>query len=112
MTTEYTKDDDMQTLRLWYDTKPFTEELENNIMDIPKIVFSDDVKDCYIKERLKKNGGEYDKTKDDDTNVDDTKADETNVEETNESVQEEKEEIQEVGEVIEADACYWDGWNP
>lgn len=107
MTTEYTKDDDMQTLRLWYDTKPFTEELENNIMDIPKIVFSDDVKDCYIKERLKKNGGEYDKPKADNDKVDDTK-----VEDTKESVQEEKEEIQEVCEAIEADACYWDGWNP
>ena len=107
MTTEYTKDDDMQTLRLWYDTKPFTEELENSIRDIPKIVFSDDVKDCYIKERLKKNGGEYDKPNGDDTKVDDTK-----VEETKESVQEEKAEIQEVCEAIEADACYWDGWNP
>ena len=107
MTTEYTKDDDMQTLRLWYDAKPFTEELENNIMDIPKIVFSDDVKDCYIKERLKKNGGEYDKPK-----VDDTKVDDTKVEETKESVQDEKEEIQEVCEAIEADACYLDGWNP
>ena len=107
MTTEYTKDDDMQTLRLWYDAKLFTEELENSIRDIPKIVFSDDVKDCYIKERLKKNGGEYDKPKADNAKVDDTK-----VEETKESVQEEKAEIQEVGEVIEADACYWDGWNP
>ena len=107
MTTEYTKDDDMQTLRLWYDTKPFTEELENSIMDIPNIVFSDDVKDCYIKERLKNNGGEYDKPNDDDTKVDDTK-----LEETKESVQDEKEEIKEVCEVIEADACYWDGWNP
>ena len=107
MKTEYTKDDDMQTLRLWYDAKPFTEELENSIMDIPKIVFSDDVKDCYIKERLKKNGGEYDKPKADDTKVYDTK-----VEETKESVQDEKEEIQEVCEAIEADACYWDGWNP
>ena len=107
MTTEYTKDDDMQTLRLWYDAKPFTEELENSIMDIPKIVFSDDVKDCYIKERLNKNGGEYDNPKADDTKVNDTK-----VEETKESVQDEKEEIQDVCEAIEADACYWDGWNP
>lgn len=111
MTTEYTKDDDMQTLRLWYDAKPFTEELENNIMDIPKIVFSDDVKDCYIKERLKKNGGEYDKPKKE-PKADDTKVDDTKVEEAKESVQDEKAEIQEVCEAIEADACYWDGWNP
>ena len=102
MTTEYTKDDDMQTLRLWYDAKPFTEELENSIMDIPKIVFSDDVKDCYIKERLKKNDGEYDKP-----NADDTKADDTKVEDAKESVQDEKEEIQDVCEAIEADAYYW-----
>lgn len=111
MTTEYTKDDDMQTLRLWYDAKPFTEELENSIRDIPNIVFSDDVKDCYIKERLKKNDGEYDNPKEEPKD-DDTKVDDTKVEETKESVQDEKAEIQEVGEAIEADACYWDGWNP
>ena len=102
MTTEYTKDDDMQTLRLWYDAKPFTKELETEIRAIPTTAFSDDTIEDYIQERLKKNCGEYDKPNDDDTKV----------EETNESVQEEKEEIQEVCEVIEADACYWDGWNP
>ena len=107
MTTEYTKDDDMQTLRLWYDAKPFTKELETEIRAIPTTAFSDDTIEDYIQERLKKNCGEYDKPNDDDTKVDDTK-----LEDTKESVQEEKEEIQEVGEVIEADACYWDGWNP
>ena len=107
MTTEYTKDDDMQTLRLWYDAKPFTKELETEIIAIPTTAFSDDTIEDYIQERLKKNNGEYDKPKDDDTKVDDTK-----LEETKESVQEEKAEIQDVGEAIEADACYWDGWNP
>ena len=107
MTTEYTKDDDMQTLRLWYDAKPFTKELETEIRAIPTTAFSDDTIEDYIQDRLKKNGGEYDKQNDDDTKVDDNK-----LEETKESVQDEKEEIKEVGEVIEADACYWDGWNP
>ena len=107
MTTEYTKDDDMQTLRLWYDAKPFTKELETEIRAIPTTAFSDDTIEDYIQERLKKNGGEYDKPK-----VDDAKLDDTKVEETKESVQEEKAEIQEVCEAIEADACYWDGWNP
>ena len=83
MTTEYTKDDDMQTLRLWYDAKPFTKELETEMRAIPTTAFSDD-----------------------------TKVDDTKLEETKESVQDEKAEIQEVGEAIEADACYWDGWNP
>ena len=105
MTTEYTKDDDMQTLRLWYDNKPFTKEIENSIMDIPTTVFSDDIIEDYIQERLKKNNGEYDKPlPKEEPKVDDTKADETKVEETKESVQEEV-AMQEVEAV--ADADYW-----
>ena len=103
MTTEYTKDDDMQTLRLWYDNKPFTKEIENSIMAIPTTVFSDDIIEDYIQERLKKNNGEYDKPlPKEEPKVDDTNADETKVEETKESVQEEV-AMQEV----EADADYW-----
>lgn len=109
MTTEYTKEDDMQTLRLWYDAKPFTKELETEIRAIPTTAFSDDTIEDYIQERLKENNGEYDKplpkeepTLDELALNDDTK----------ESVQDEKAEIKEVGEAIEADACYWDGWNP
>ena len=105
MTTEYTKDDDMQTLRLWYDNKPFTKEIENSIRAIPTTVFSDDIIEDYIQERLKKNNGEYDKPlPKEEPKVDDTKADETNVEEAKESVQEEL-VIQEVEAV--ADADYW-----
>lgn len=105
MTTEYTKDDDMQTLRLWYDNKPFTKEIENSIMDIPTTVFSDDIIEDYIQERLKKNNGEYDKPlPKEEPKVDDTNADETKVEETKESVQEEV-AMQEVEAV--ADADYW-----
>ena len=105
MTTEYTKDDDMQTLRLWYDTKPFTKEIENSIRAIPTTVFSYDIIEDYIKERLKKNNGEYDKPiTNEEPKVDDTKADKTKVEETKESVQEEL-VMQEVEAV--ADADYW-----
>lgn len=105
MTTEYTKDDDMQTLRLWYDAKPFTKELETEIRAIPTTVFSDDIIEDYIQERLKKNNGEYDKPlPKEEPKVDDTKADETNVEEAKESVQEEV-VMQEVEAV--ADADYW-----
>ena len=105
MTTEYTKEDDMQTLRLWYDAKPFTKELETEIRAIPTTVFSDDIIEDYIQERLKKNNGEYDKPlPKEEPKVDDTKADETKVEETKESVQEEV-AMQEVEAV--ADADYW-----
>ena len=103
MTTEYTKDDDMQTLRLWYDAKPFTEELETEIRAIPTTAFSDDTIEDYIQERLKKNNGEYDKPlPKEEPKVDDTKADDTKVEETNESVQEEV-----VMQEVEAVADYW-----
>ena len=105
MTTEYTKDDDMQTLRLWYNNKPFTKEIENSIRAIPTTVFSDDIIEDYIQERLKKNNGEYDKPlPKEEPKVDDTKVDDTNVEEAKESVQEEL-VIQEVEAV--ADADYW-----
>lgn len=105
MVTQYTKDDDMQTLRLWYDNKPFTKEIENSIMAIPTTVFSDDIIEDYIQERLKKNNGEYDKPlPKEEPKVDDTKVDDTNVEEAKESVQEEV-VIQEVEAV--ADADYW-----
>lgn len=105
MTTEYTKDDDMQTLRLWYDAKPFTKELETEIRAIPTTVFSDDIIEDYIQDRLKKNNGEYDKPiPKEEPKVDDTKVDDTNVEEAKESVQEEV-VMQEVDAV--ADADYW-----
>ena len=105
MTTEYTKDDDMQTLRLWYDNKPFTKEIENSIRAIPTTVFSDDIIEDYIQERLKKNNGEYDKPiPKEEPKLDDTKVDDTNVEEAKESVQEEL-VMQDVEAV--ADADYW-----
>lgn len=105
MVKQYTKDDDMQTLRLWYDNKPFTKEIENSIRAIPTTVFSDDIIGDYIQDRLKKNNGEYDKPlPKEEPKVDDTKVDDTNVEEAKESVQEEL-VIQEVEAV--ADADYW-----
>ena len=105
MVKQYTKDDDMQTLRLWYDNKPFTKEIENSIMAIPTTVFSDNIIEDYIQERLKKNNGEYDKPlPKEEPKVDDTKADDTKVEDAKESVQEEL-VMQEVDAV--ADADYW-----
>ena len=45
---------DLQTLRIWYDSKPFTKELEENIRQLPKSLFSDDTIEYYIQERVKK----------------------------------------------------------
>ena len=45
---------DLQTLRIWYDSKPFTKELENVIRQLPNSLFSDDTIEYYIQERVKK----------------------------------------------------------
>ena len=45
---------DLQTLRIWYDSKQFTKELEGSIRQLPKTLFSDDTIEYYIQERVKK----------------------------------------------------------
>lgn len=45
---------DLQTLRIWYDSKQFTKELENVIRQLPKTLFSDDTIEYYLQERVKK----------------------------------------------------------
>lgn len=105
MITEYTKEDDMQTLRLWYDAKPFTKELETEIRAIPTTAFSDDTIEDYIEERKKENNGEYDKPlpKEEPTLDELALNDDTKIEETKESIQQDT-ATQEVDETNE--------WNP
>ena len=105
MITEYTKEDDMQTLRLWYDAKPFTKELETEIRAIPTTAFSDDTIEDYIQERLKENNGNYDKPlpKEEPTLDELALNDDTKVEETKETIQQDT-ATQEVDETNE--------WNP
>ena len=45
---------DLQTLRIWYDSKQFTKELEDSIRQLPKTLFSDDTIEYYLQERVKK----------------------------------------------------------
>lgn len=45
---------DIQTLRIWYDSKPFTKELEDSIRQLPNTLFSDDTIEYYLQERVKK----------------------------------------------------------
>lgn len=45
---------DIQTLRIWFDSKQFTKDLENSIRQLPKTLFSDDTIEYYIQERVKK----------------------------------------------------------
>ena len=45
---------DLQTLRIWYDSKQFTKDLEKSIRQLPKSLFSDDTIEYYLQERVKK----------------------------------------------------------
>ena len=45
---------DLQTLRIWFDSKQFTNELEDSIRQLPKTLFSDDTIEYYLQERVKK----------------------------------------------------------
>ena len=45
---------DLQTLKIWFDSKPFTKELEERIRQLTKTLFSDDTIEYYIQERVKK----------------------------------------------------------
>lgn len=50
----YVYSNDLQTLKIWFDSKPFTNELEESIRQLPKSLFSDDTIEYYIQERAKK----------------------------------------------------------
>lgn len=45
---------DIQTLKIWYDSKQFTKELKESIIQLPKTIFSEDTIEYYIQERVKK----------------------------------------------------------
>ena len=45
---------DIQTLKIWFDSKPFTKDLENSIRQLPNTLFSDDTIEYYLQERVKK----------------------------------------------------------
>ena len=45
---------DLQTLRIWFDSKQFTKELEDSIRQLPNTLFSDDTIEYYIQDRVKK----------------------------------------------------------
>ena len=54
MTSEYTLNDEISTLRIWFDTKPFSNEIQETIKNLNVGLISDEAKQIYIKERLEK----------------------------------------------------------
>lgn len=54
MTSEYTLNDEISTLRIWFDTKPFSNELQETIKNLNVGLITDEAKQIYIKERFEK----------------------------------------------------------
>lgn len=54
MTSEYTLNDEISTLRIWFDTKQFSKEIQDKIKNLNVGLISDDAKQMYINERLEK----------------------------------------------------------
>lgn len=54
MTSEYNLNDEISTLRIWFDTKPFSDELQDKIKNLNIGLISDEAKQIYLKERFEK----------------------------------------------------------
>lgn len=54
MTSEYNLNDEISTLRIWFDTKPFSKEIQEKIKNLNIGLISDEAKQMYINERLEK----------------------------------------------------------
>ena len=54
MTSEYTLNDEISTLRIWFDTKPFSNEIQDTIKNLNVGLITDEAKQIYIKARLEK----------------------------------------------------------
>ena len=54
MTSEYTLNDEIYTLRIWFDAKPFSKEIQETIKNLNVGLITDEAKQIYLKERLEK----------------------------------------------------------
>lgn len=54
MANEYTLNDEISTLRIWFDAKPFSDEIQETIKNLNVGLITDEAKKIYLKERLEK----------------------------------------------------------
>lgn len=54
MASEYTLNDEISTLRIWFDAKPFSDEIQETIKNLNVGLITDEAKQIYLKERLEK----------------------------------------------------------
>lgn len=54
MISNYSFNDEISTLRIWFDNKPFSNELQDTIKNLNIGLISDEAKQIYLKERFEK----------------------------------------------------------
>ena len=54
MISKYSFNDEISTLRIWFDNKPFSKEIQENIKNLKIDLISEEAKKMYINERLEK----------------------------------------------------------
>ena len=54
MISNYSFNDEVYTLRIWFDNKPFSNEIQETIKNLKLDLISEEAKQMYINERLEK----------------------------------------------------------
>ena len=54
MISKYSFNDEISTLRIWFDTKPFSNEIQETIKNLNVGLISDEAKQIYLNERFEK----------------------------------------------------------
>ena len=54
MISKYSFNDEISTLRIWFDNKPFSKEIQETIKNLNVGLITDEAKQIYLKERLEK----------------------------------------------------------
>lgn len=54
MTSEYNLNDEISTLRIWFDNKPFSKDIQEKIKNLNVGLITDEAKQIYLKERFEK----------------------------------------------------------
>ena len=54
MTSEYNLNDEISTLRIWFDNKPFSKDIQEKIKNLNVGLITDEAKQIYLNERLEK----------------------------------------------------------
>ena len=54
MISNYSFNDEISTLRIWFDNKPFSKDIQEKIKNLNVGLITDEAKQIYLKERLEK----------------------------------------------------------